>query len=160
MWHIARRWATQGRAGLSTTSASIRWIRLSYTYPDVSSRVVVYWMKSHDMLGCDMDMGWWYCIWLYDENVLALAYPVYCMIVLYVVLLSCDGHQFDWWEQIGEVLVANKGMVIPLLSHLGWSFLHVFFRVMALVSLYAFLLYALGETCIQFSLASWYALVL
>jgi len=26
---------------------------------------------------------------------LALAYPVYCMIVLYVVLLSCDDHQFN-----------------------------------------------------------------
>jgi len=23
---------------------------------------------------------------------------------------------------MGEVLVVNKGMVIPLLSHLGWSF--------------------------------------
>jgi len=50
---------------------------------------------------------------------LALAYPVYCMVVLYVAVLSCDDHQFDWWEQMGEVLVANKGMVISLLSHMG-----------------------------------------
>jgi len=68
------------------------------------------------------------------------------MVVLYVVVLSCDDHQFDcWeqWEQMGEVLVVNKGMVIPLLSHLGWSLLHDFFRAMAHVSLYAFLLYSL-----------------
>jgi len=47
-------------------------------------------------------------------------------------------------KHMGEILVANKGMVIPLLSHLGWSyFLRVFFRAMAHVSLYAFLLYTL-----------------
>ena len=40
--------------------------------------------------------------------------------------------------------MVNKGMVISLLSHLGWSyFLHGFFRAMAHVSLYAFLLYSL-----------------
>jgi len=45
---------------------------------------------------------------------------------------------------MGEVLMVNKGMVIPLLSHLGWSyFLHVCFRAMAHVSLYAFLRYTL-----------------
>jgi len=63
-------------------------------------------------------------VWIWDgENIidcmmnmlLALTYPFYCMVVLYVAVLSCDDHQFDWWEQIGEVLVANKGMVIPLL---------------------------------------------
>jgi len=75
---------------------------------------------------------------------LALAYPFCCMVVLYVVVLSCDDHQFDWWEQMGEVLVVNKGMVIPLLSHLGWShFIHDFFKATALISFYAFLLYSL-----------------
>jgi len=29
------------------------------------------------------------------KMLLALAYPVYCMVVLYVVLLSCDDHQFN-----------------------------------------------------------------
>ena len=83
---------------------------------------------------------------------LALAYPVCCMVVLYVVLLSCDDHQFDLWEQMDEVLVANKGMVIPLLSHLGWSyFLHVFFRATAHVSPYVSLPYTLCQTCIWFS---------
>jgi len=92
-------------------------------------------------------------IWLWDDenifdcmmnNLLALAYPAYCIVVLYVAVLSCDDHQLDWWEQMGEVLVVNKEMVIPLLSHLGWSyFIRVFFRTMAHVSLYAFLLYSL-----------------
>jgi len=51
---------------------------------------------------------------------LALAYPFCCMVVMYVVVLSCDDHQLGWWEQMGEVLVFNKGMATPLLSHLGW----------------------------------------
>jgi len=52
-------------------------------------------MKSHNMLGCCM-------VWD-GENVFdcmmnmlsALAYPFCCMVVLYVVVLSCDDHQFD-----------------------------------------------------------------
>jgi len=51
---------------------------------------------------------------------LVLAYPFCCMVVLYVAVLPCDDHQLGWWEQMGEVLVVNKGMAIPLLSHLGW----------------------------------------
>jgi len=46
---------------------------------------------------------------------LALAYPFRCMVVLYVVVLSCDDYQPGWWEQMGEVLVVNKGMTTPLL---------------------------------------------
>jgi len=75
-------WAAQGRAEVST-SASIRWIRLSYTYSDESSRVVVYWMKSHDMLGCCMSMGWWKYNWLYDEYVIGSSLPFCCL--LYVL---------------------------------------------------------------------------
>jgi len=51
---------------------------------------------------------------------LALAYPFRCMVVLYVAILSCDDHRLGWWEQMGEVLVVNMGMVIPPLSRLGW----------------------------------------
>jgi len=125
LYFIAQDRAAQGRAEVSTTSASICWIRPSYTYPDESSRVVVYWMKSHNMFGCYMVMRWWKYIWLYDEYVLALAYPFCCMVVLYVVVLPCDDHQLGWWEQMGEVLVVNKGMTIPLPSHLGYI-LHFF----------------------------------
>ena len=122
----------------------ICWIRPGYTYLDESSRVVVYRLKSHNMRGCCMDIGWWKYIWLYDENIVGSSLPCLFMVVLYVVLLSCDDHQFDWWEQMGEVLVVSKEMVIPLLNLLGWIYLiHDFFRAMTHVSLYAFLLYTL-----------------
>jgi len=106
------------------TSASIRWIRPSYTYLDESSRVVVYWMKSHNMFSCYMDMIWWKCIYWIARGIcwMALAYPLCCMFVLYVTVFPCDDHQLGWWEQLGEVLRVNKRMGIPLLSHLGWSF--------------------------------------
>ena len=72
---------------------------------------------------------------------LALAYPVCCMVVLYVVLLSCDDHQFDWWEQMDEVPAVSKKMTIPLLSHLGWTLCFfstwIFFRATTHVLLYA-----------------------
>jgi len=55
----------------------------------------------------------------------------------------CDDHQFNWWDQTGEVLMVNKGMVISPLSHLGWSSLHIFFRAKAYVSFHVFLLYTL-----------------
>jgi len=48
------------------------------------------------------------------------------MVVLYVALLSCDDHQFNWWEQMGEVLTVNKEMAIPLLSHLDWTLFFFF----------------------------------
>jgi len=51
---------------------------------------------------------------------LALAYPFCCMVVMYVTVLSCDDHRLGWWEQMGEVLVVNKGMVIQPLSRLDW----------------------------------------
>jgi len=56
------------------------------------------------------------------------------MVVLYVAVLPCDDHQLGWWEQMGEVLVVNKGTAIPLPSHLGctlYFFLSCFFRAMA-----------------------------
>ena len=85
-----------------------------------SSRVVVYRLK---VITCLV------VVWILNgENIfdcmmrmlLALAYPVCCMVVLYVAILSCDDHQFNWWEQMGEVPVVSKEMAIPLLSHLGW----------------------------------------
>jgi len=52
-------------------------------------------------------------------TLLALAYPVYCMVVLYVVLLSCDDHQFNLWEQMGEVPEVSKEVEILLHSPCG-----------------------------------------
>jgi len=88
-----------------------------------SSRVVVYWMKSHNMLGCYMDIEWWNMSDYMVIMLLALAYPVYYMVVLYVTLLSCDDHQFNWWEQMGEVPGVSKGVEILLHSPcVDWLF--------------------------------------
>jgi len=70
--------------------------------------VVVWVLNGENIFDCMMKM------------LLPLTYPVCCMVILYVALLSCDDHQFDWWEQMGKVLVVSKEMVIPLLSHLDW----------------------------------------
>ena len=115
-------WAARGWAELFTTSASIRWIRPDYMYPDESSQGLVYCLRSQNMFG-------WYmkcldCVLTcnYLMNYFTLAYPICCLVVLCVALLSCDDHQFNWWEQMGEVLAVNMGTVTPLLSHLGWIF--------------------------------------
>jgi len=52
-------------------------------------------MKSHDMLGCCMDMDGENIIDCMMNMLLALAYPFCCMVVLYVAVLSCNDHQFD-----------------------------------------------------------------
>jgi len=59
LYHLARGWA-----GKSTTSASIRWIRLDYMYLDESRRVLVYCLEGHNMLGWRMYNWLWECIWL------------------------------------------------------------------------------------------------
>jgi len=65
--------------------------------------VVVWTLDGEAIFNCMMKM------------LLALAYHAYCMVVLYVALLSCDDHQCNWWEQMGKVLVVSKEMEIMLL---------------------------------------------
>jgi len=78
--------------------------------------VIVWTLDGEIMFNCMMKM------------LLALAYSAYCMVVLYVALLSCDDHQCNWWEQMGEVLVVSKEMEILLPSPRGldYSFLWTF----------------------------------
>jgi len=79
---------------------------------------------------------WWICV--------GSSLPVCLYGCIVFGSSSCDDHQRDWWEQMGEVLVVNQGMASLLLSHLGWSyFIHNFIRGTAFVSFYAFLLYTL-----------------
>ena len=107
-----------------------------------SSRSVL--IESHNMLGWCMDIEW--RNYIFDcmiKMLLALAYPVCCMVVLYMAIVSCDDHQFNWWEQMGEVPAVSKEMAILLPSHLGWICLHVFFRAKAYVSFHVSLLYTL-----------------
>ena len=85
--NTARGWAARGWAEVSTTSASIRWIRPGYTYPDESSRVVVYCLKSHNMLGWFECMILWDYIWFYGWNLLCSSLPYfYCCVFCCVVL--------------------------------------------------------------------------
>ena len=87
------------------------------------SRVVMYWMKGHDMFGCCMSMGWWKYNWLYDEYVIGSGLPFLLFVVCSVVwLFFCDDHQFDWWEQMDEILVASKEMEISLPSPRGLDY--------------------------------------
>ena len=115
--HRARGWAE-----VSTTSASIRWIRPGYMYSDESSRVLVYWLKGHNMLGWYMYVGLWRYIWLHDKNLVGSSLPFACLIALYVVLLSLRWSSIYWWEQMREVLAVNRGGMIPLHSLHGLDF--------------------------------------
>jgi len=51
--------------------------------PLITCLVVVWILDGESIFDCMMKM------------LLALAYPVCCMVVLYVALLSCDDHQFN-----------------------------------------------------------------
>jgi len=121
--------SSSGWAEVSTTSASIRWIRPDYMYPDESIWVLVYWLGGHNMLGWCMYIGLWKYIWLHDKIFLAIAYPFTCLIALYVVLLPLRWSSIYWWEQMREVLEVNReGMVplhsLPVLDFMSlWAFL-------------------------------------
>jgi len=93
-------------------------------YPDESSRVLVYWLKGHNMLGWYMFIGLWRYIWLHDKNLFGSSLPFACLIALYVVLLLLRWSSIYWWEQMREVLVVNRGeMISPHSLHgLGFMF--------------------------------------
>jgi len=74
-----------------------------YRLKVITCLVVVWTLNGENIFDCMMRM------------LLALAYPVCCMIVLYVAILSCDDHEFNWWEQMGEVSAVSKEMAISLL---------------------------------------------
>jgi len=80
-----------------------------YRFKVITCLVVVWILNGENIFDCMMRI------------LLALAYHVCCMVVLYVAILSCDDHQFNLWEQMGEVPAVSKEMAIPLLSHLGWT---------------------------------------
>ena len=113
----------RGWAEVFTTSASIRWIRPDYMYPDESSQSLVYCLRSQNMFG-------WYIKCL--DCVMACCYLMNYFTLAYLVCLSgclvCGSSllrwsSIYWWEQMREVLAVNRRTVTPLLSHLGWIFL-------------------------------------
>jgi len=74
-----------------------------YRLEVITCLVVVWTLNDGNIFDCMMRI------------LLVLAYLVCCMVVWYVAVLSCDDHQLDWWEQMGEVLVVSKEMEISLL---------------------------------------------
>jgi len=76
--------------------------------------VAVWTLDGEIMFNCMMKM------------LLALAYPFCCLLyVLWCGFFCCDDHQFDWWEQMGEVPEVSKEMEIPLHSPGGLVYMSV-----------------------------------
>jgi len=131
IWFIATRVTlSSGVSRGITTSASIRWIRPSYTYPDESSRVVVYCFKGRNMLVWRMYDGLWICFWLHwwcdFMHKLTLLLLLCAPAVWYSYLRwssTC------WCEQRRGTPVDNREMVISLHSPRGlhssflWAFI-------------------------------------
>jgi len=78
--------------------------------------VLVYWLEGHNMIGWCMYIWLWNCIQLYDKSFFALAYPFVWCVFYGVVFLSLRWSSIYWCEQMREILVVNREMVVPLLS--------------------------------------------
>jgi len=128
---------SSGWAEVSTTSASIRWIRPSYMYPDESSRVVVYCLESRTFLFdiCIMDCEYVY-IWLYWWNDFGSSLPFVCLIVLCVVLLFCDDHQFIDVSINKRFSRSTGERWLRCVAHLGWSWCFILLGFLGLQPMY------------------------
>ena len=62
-------------------------------YPNESSRVLVYCLRSHNMLDWYVYMRLWKYIWLYEWNLSCSSLPYFCCCVLLCGTLFCDDHQ-------------------------------------------------------------------
>ena len=132
MWHIARGWAARGWVEVSTTSASIRWIRPNYMYPDESSRVLVYYLEIHNMLSWYVYMELWiYIFGCMDEIFCALAYPTFVVVCSAVWYSLLRWSSTCWCEQMRGTPVGNM-KVIVLLHSINWTLFldRLFFRTM------------------------------
>ena len=128
-------WAVWGWVEKSTTSVSIRWIRLNYMYLDESSLSLSVLFASHNMVGWHIFVGMWNNMYLYDKPIYTLAYPFSCLIALCVVLLLLRWSSIYWCEQMRGTPVVNKEVMVPLLSLWTGFCFWVFFRAMAYVLL-------------------------
>ena len=127
---------SSGRAEVSTTSASIRWIRPSYMYPDESSRVVVYCLMSHNMLGWIECMILWNYIGLDGWNILCFSLPYfYLLCVLLCGTFFCDDHQLVDVSRCEEHPRTTGRWWFRCMICMGWIL--VFFRALSHVSRYA-----------------------
>ena len=135
--HSSGGWAVRGWAEVSTTSASIRWIWPDYMYPDESSRVLVYWLKGHNLLGWCMYIGLWKYICLHDKTNFGFSLPFCCL--LYVLwcgfFFLLQWSSTCWCEQRWELPLIIGVMEVLLHSLLGLDIglLGLFFKAMARV---------------------------
>jgi len=122
---------------VSTTSASIRWIRPDYMYLDESSRVLVYWLEGHNLLGWCMYIGLWKYIWLHDKTNFGSSLPFYFLLYVLWCGFLLQWSSICWCEQRWELPVIIKVMEVPLHSLLGLDLglLGLSFRAMAPVPL-------------------------
>jgi len=112
---------SSGWAEVSTTSASIRWIRPGYMYLDESSRVLVYWFEGHNMLGWSVYIGLWKYIWLHDEIFLALAYPLLVWLPCMLFFYLCDDHQFIDGSRCERYSWSTGERWLCCIVYLGWT---------------------------------------
>ena len=92
-----------------------------YMYPDESSRVLVYWFESHNMLGCCMYVGLWKYTWLHDENLFGSSLPFAHLIACMLFFYFCDDHQFIDGSICERYSWAIGERGFRCIVHLGWT---------------------------------------
>jgi len=85
------------------------------------SRVLVYWLKSHNMFGWCMHIGLWKYIWLYDKIFLALAYPLLVWLLCMLFFYLCDDHQFIDGSICERYSWSTEERWLCCIVYLGWS---------------------------------------
>jgi len=90
-------------------------------YPDESSRVLVYWFESQNMLGCCMYIGLWKYTWLHDENLFGFSLPFACLIACMLFFYFCDAHQFIDGSRCERKSWSTGERWIRCIVFLGWT---------------------------------------
>ena len=94
-----------------------------------SSRVLVYWLEGHNILGWCMYIWLWKYTWLRDKTTFGSSLPFYLFVVwsICAVLLFLQWSSTCWCEQMRELSAIIRVMEVPLLSRLDLgSALYVF----------------------------------
>jgi len=76
-------------------------------------------------------------------NLFGSSLPFACLVVLYVILLLLRWSSIYWWKQMREILVVNRGDMIPLLSLHGLVFIFLMVFSLGLWPMYLFVFWFL-----------------
>jgi len=90
-------------------------------YLDESSRVLVYWFESHNMLGCYMYIGLWKYTWLHDDNLFGSSLLFACLIACMLFFYFCDDHQFIDGSRCERKSWSTGERWIRYIVFLGWT---------------------------------------